>query len=186
MTTPDERIYITEKALTPAPTVHPSSLIRHSNLGDWTDIGPTCSIVESSPGDYTYCAGDVSVIYATVGKFCSIASHVLLNPGNHLMHRITQHHMTYRRTMFGFGEEDDAEFFQWRRDHHVTIGHDVWIGHGAIIMPGVTIGTGAVIGAQAVVTKNVPPYTIVGGVPAKTIRKRFPAEVAARLQKIAW
>lgn len=186
MTAPGERIYVTDKTLTPAPTVHPSALIRESTLGEWTDIGPNCSIVESELGAYTYCAGDVSIIYATVGKFCSIASHVRINPGNHPMHRVTQHHMTYRRRMFGLGEEDDAAFFQWRRDHHVTIGHDVWIGHAAVIMPGITIGNGAVIGSQAVVTKDVPPYTIVGGVPAKVIRERFPADVAERLQRIAW
>jgi len=186
MSTPGDRIYVTDKVLSPAPTVHASSLLRESTLGEWTDIGPNCSIVESSLGDYTYCAGDVSIIYATVGKFCSIASHVRINPGNHPMHRVTQHHMTYRRAMFGFGDTDDAEFFQWRRSHHVTIGHDVWIGHAAVIMPGVTIGTGAVIGAQAVVTKDVPPYTIVGGVPAKVIRERFPAEAAERLARIGW
>ena len=126
------------------------------------------------------------MIYARIGRFCSIASHVWINPGNHPMHRVTQHHMTYRRAMFGFGDTDDAEFFQWRRDHLVTIGHDVWIGHAAVIMPGITIGDGAVIGSQAVVTKDVAPYTIVGGVPAKPIRERFSRDVAAQLQAIAW
>lgn len=173
------------KMLAEEPTVHPSSRIRDTTLGAWTDIGPNCSIGESSIGDYTYFAGDAQVMYATVGRFCSIASHVRINPGNHPMTRVTQHHMTYRRAMFGFGE-DDAAFFQWRRDHHVTIGNDVWIGHAAIVMPGVTIGDGAVIGSAAVVTKDVPPYTIVGGVPAKPIRDRFPREVAERLQRIAW
>ena len=168
------------------PTVHPTSRVRESTLGAWTDIGPNCGISESTVGDYTYCAGDVSIIYATIGKFCSIASHVRINPGNHPMERVTQHHMTYRRRMFGFADTDDDGFFQWRRDHRVTIGHDVWIGHGAVVMPGVSIGDGAVIGSSAVVTKDVPPYTIVGGVPAKRIRDRFPADVAAQLQAIAW
>ncbi len=174
------------KMLGIAPTVHPTSRVRESTLGAWTDIGPNCGISESTVGDYTYCAGDVSIIYATIGKFCSIASHVRINPGNHPMERVTQHHMTYRRRMFGFADTDDESFFQWRRDHHVTIGHDVWIGHGAVVMPSVRIGDGAVIGSSAVVTKDVPPYTIVGGVPAKPIRDRFPAEVAAQLQAIAW
>jgi hypothetical protein len=66
------------------------------------------------------------------------------------------------------------------------VGHDVWIGHGAVIMPGVTIGTGAVVGAGAVVTKDVPPYTIVVGVPARPLRMRFPQEVADQLLAIAW
>ena len=174
------------KMLGEHPTVHEFSHIRDSELGAWTDIGRNCAIVESHIGDYTYLAGDAQVAYATIGKFTSIASHVRINPGNHPMWRVTQHHMTYRRRMFGLGEEDDAEFFQWRRDHHVTIGHDVWIGHAAIIMPGVTVGSGSVIGSQAVVTKDVPPYTIVAGVPAKTIRPRFPAEVAEQLLQIAW
>ncbi len=175
----------TDKMLGVEPTIHETAKIHDSQLGEWTDIGKNTSINESTIGDYTYFAGDGQVAYATIGKFCSIASHVRINPGNHPMWRVTQHHMTYRRKMFGFGE-DDSEFFQWRRDHHVTIGNDVWIGHAAIVMPGVTVGDGAIIGSQAVVTKDVAPYTIVGGVPAKVIRERFPADVAAQLQRIAW
>lgn len=145
-----------------------------------------CTISESTIGDYTYCAGDASIIYSTIGKFCSIASHVRINPGNHPMQRITQYHMTYRRRMFGFAESDDSKFFAWRRAHRCTIGNVVWIGHAAIIMPGVTIGDGAVIGSAAVVTKDVPTYTIAGGVPAKLIRDRFPRDVAEKLRAIAW
>jgi phosphonate metabolism protein (transferase hexapeptide repeat family) len=181
----DRATALKTKMLGEEPTIHPTSRVAKSDLGTWTDIGPNCSISEATVGDYTYFAGDASVIYATIGKFCSIASHVRINPGNHPMHRVTQHHMTYRRRMFGFGE-DDTDFFQWRRDHHVTIGNDVWIGHAAIVMPGVTIGDGAVIGSGAVVTKDVEPYMIVGGVPAKPIRERFSREVTGKLQAIAW
>jgi len=168
------------------PRIHETSRIHESTIGSWTAIGPNCTISESTFGDYSYTAGDVSIIYAEVGKFCSIASHVRINPGNHPMQRVTQHHMTYRRASYGFGETDDEEFFDWRRSHKVTIGHDVWIGHGAIIMPGVSVGIGAVVGAGAVVTKNVEPYTIVGGVPAHPIRERFSRDVARQLQEIAW
>ena len=97
------------------------------------------------------------------------------------MDRVTQHHMTYRRVQYGFGETDDDDFFDWRRDHKVTVGHDVWIGHGAILLPGVTVGTGAVIGAGAVVTKDVEPYTIAVGVPARPLRRRFPEDVVEEL-----
>jgi phosphonate metabolism protein (transferase hexapeptide repeat family) len=183
---PGTTTHVEAKTLGPEPTVHPTSHIRETTLGEWTDIGPNCAIAESTLGDYTYCAGDASIVYATIGKFCSIASHVRINPGNHPMERVTQHHMTYRRRMFGFAESDDADFFQWRREHAVTIGHDVWIGHAAVVMPGVSIGDGAVIGAGAVVTRDVASYTIVGGVPARVIRERFPRDVADRLQAIAW
>ena len=74
---------------------------------------------------------------------------------------------------------DEPEFFAWRRGHHVTIGNDVWIGHGAIVLPGRSIGDGAVIAAGAIVTKDVAPYAIVGGNPARPIRPRFPAEIAS-------
>jgi phosphonate metabolism protein (transferase hexapeptide repeat family) len=174
------------KRLGEEPHVHESSRVWQSSLGPWTDIGPNCSITESIIGDYSYCAGDVSIIYSEVGKFCSIASHVRLNPGNHPMQRVTQHHMTYRRVQYGFGDSDDASFFDWRRSHRVTVGHDTWIGHGAVVLPGVSVGVGAVIGAGAVVTKDVAAYTIAGGVPARPLRLRFPEDVAGRLMAIAW
>ena len=85
-----------------------------------------------------------------------------------------------------FDTVEDEEFFQWRRDHHCSIGHDVWIGHGAVIMPGVSIGHGAVIGSGAVVTKDVGPYEVAVGVPAKVIKRRFSEETSEKLLDIAW
>lgn len=169
-----------------SPLIDPSARISKSEIGAWTWIGPGTSISESTFGDYSYTAGDVSIIYSEVGKFCSVASHARLNPGNHPMERVTQHHMTYRRIQYGFGETDDEAFFDWRRADKVTVGHDVWIGHGAIILPGVSIGHGAVVGAGAVVTKDVEPYMIVVGVPAKPLRLRFPEATVARLLDLCW
>jgi phosphonate metabolism protein (transferase hexapeptide repeat family) len=176
----------TNKKLGEKPHIHPSTIIRDSRLGGWTDIGANSLIMESTFDDYSYAAGDVSIIYAEVGKFCSIASHVRINPGNHPMQRVTQHHCTYRRVQYGFDTSNDEDFFNWRRTHKCVIGHDVWLGHGAIIMPGVQIGTGAVIGSGAVVTKNIAPYQIAVGVPAKPIRQRFPDAVVEKLLRIAW
>lgn len=174
------------KRLSEQPHIHPSSIVIDSRLGGWTDVGPGCSIVESTFDDYSYCAGDVQIIYAAVGKYCSIASHVRINPGNHPMDRVTQHHMTYRRVEYGFAEADDTAFFDWRRAHACAIGHDVWIGHAAVVMPGISIGTGAVIGAGAVVTRDVGPYEIAVGVPARAIRRRFDDATVDALLRIAW
>mgnify|MGYP001179526455 CR=1 FL=1 len=177
---------MSEKNLGEEPTVHPTAAIRDSRLGRYTEVGARTAILETDFGDYSYIVHDGSIVYATVGKFCSIAAFARINPGNHATWRASQHHFTYRSRQYGFDLGDDAEFFQWRRDHHVTIGNDVWIGHGAVIMPGIMIGDGAVVGSSAVVTKDVEPYTIVVGVPAKPIKRRFPEDLARRMQALAW
>ena len=81
---------------------------------------------------------------------------------------------------------DEAEVFEERRRNGVTVGHDTWFGYNAIIMPGVTVGTGAIVAAGAVVTKDVAPYTIVGGVAAAEIKPRFAPRIAERLLALAW
>jgi phosphonate metabolism protein (transferase hexapeptide repeat family) len=175
-----------EKKLGENPTVHPTATVRKSKLGSWTDIGPGVVISESEVGDYTYFAGDASVIYSKVGKYCSIASHVRLNPGNHPSWRVMQHHCTYRRVRYGFDTKNDDEFFNWRKEDNVEIGHDVWLGHGVLVMAGVKIGTGSVIGSGSVVTKDIAPYSIAVGVPARVIRKRFNDQTIEKLLKSEW
>jgi len=174
------------KLLSEKPTIHPSSRILHSQIGSWTEIGPNSTVVESVIDDYSYAAGDAHIIYADIGKFCSIASHVRINPGNHPMDRVTQHHLTYRRRQYDLGSTDESAFFDWRRSAHCRIGHDVWLGHGAIILPGVSVGTGAVIGAGAVVSKDIGPYEVAVGVPARSVRARFPDAVVQALLASAW
>jgi phosphonate metabolism protein (transferase hexapeptide repeat family) len=173
------------KRLGAEPSIHPEARVRDSRFGAWCEVGARTSVAESSFGDYSYVVNDSDIIYTTLGRFCSVASHVRINPGNHPLERVALSHFTYRSSAYGLGD-DDAALFQWRRDHHVTLGHDVWIGHGAIVLPGVSIGDGAAIGAGAVVTKDVPPFAIVVGVPGRVLRYRFPPEIVAALGRIAW
>lgn len=173
------------KRLSPRPTVDPTAAVRDCRLGAWTEVGPRTKIAETVIGDYSYICNDCDVISTDIGRFCSIAAMVRLNPGNHPLDRAALHHFTYRSFQFDMGA-DDPSFFAWRRQSRVRLGHDVWIGHGAVVLPGVTVGTGAAIAAGAVVSKDVAPFTVVGGVPAKPIRERFPKAVQAGLLRIAW
>lgn len=173
-------------AVDPAPAIHPDAMVRDSVLGPWTRVGARCSLAEVQFGAYSYIVNDASAIYAEIGKFCSIAQAARINPGNHPLHKAALHHFTYRAVSYDVGPEDDAEFFEWRRSHKVTLGHDVWIGHGAVILPGVTIGTGAAVGAGAVVSKDIEPFTVAVGVAARPIRDRFPDKVKQGLMDLAW
>ena len=175
-----------EKQLSLTPSVDPSAKLVDTRLGAYTEVGARTSLTEVTMGDYSYVVNDGQITYTTIGKFCSIAAMIRINPGNHPMHRATQAHFTYRASSYFPGEADDADFFAWRREHHVTIGHDVWMGHGAVVLPGRNIGTGAVIAAGAIVTKDVPPYTIVAGNPARAIRRRFSEQVETGLTDLAW
>lgn len=121
-----------------------------------------------------------------IGKFCSIAcgAKFLFNSANHTLASLS----TYPFPLF-FEEwelEKKNVTEAWNNKGNIMIGNDVWIGYEAVILAGVTIGDGAIIGTRAVVMKDVPPYTIVGGVPAKPIKKRFDAETIAQLLRLKW
>ena len=174
------------KQLSLTPAVDPTAKLVDTELGAYTEVGARTILNEVTMGDYSYVVNDAQITYTTIGKFCSIAAMIRINPGNHPMHRATQAHFTYRASAYFPGESDDADFFAWRREHHCTIGHDVWLGHGAIVLPGRNIGTGAVIAAGAIVTKDVAPYTIVAGNPARPVRRRFSEAVEDGLMDLAW
>jgi acetyltransferase-like isoleucine patch superfamily enzyme len=134
--------------------------------------------------DYSYVGTFTKVQHTKIAKFCSIAPEVRIGVGRHPTHFISTHPGLYASeasTASRFGATHQfAEYLP------VTIGNDVYIGLGSIILDGVTIGDGAVVAAGAVVTKDVPSYTIVGGVPAKVIKLRFPEHIISRLLKIQW
>jgi len=141
-------------------------------------------------GEYTYGLPKVLArpdAKLRIGKFCSIGGGVVINVG--------RRHRTDIATTYPFWAFPDywpkardlkREEWQYAQKGDVTIGNEVWIGQGALIMPAVTIGDGAVIGAGAVVTKDVEPYSIVGGNPARLIRKRFDDKTIQRLLEIRW
>ncbi|CZT33833.1 DapH/DapD/GlmU-related protein [Rhizobium sp. 9140] len=168
------------------PTIHETADVTDCRLGRYVEIAQRSRLGEVDLGDYSYVMEDCALWCATVGKFVNIASMVRLNATNHPMERATLHHFTYRAGDYFDGAADEADFFAARRARRVTIGHDVWIGHGATVLPGVTVGNGAVIGAGAVVSHDVAPYTVVGGVPARLIRERFPRATAEAMERLAW
>ncbi len=119
-----------------------------------------------------------------IGKFCMIASDVkfIMNGGNHLTEALS----TYPFSIFGNGWEHAMEGKSYPNKGNLVIGNDVWIGYNATIMAGVTIGDGAIIGTNSTVIKDVPPYTIVGGNPAKPIKKRFDDATIKTLLDLQW
>lgn len=121
-----------------------------------------------------------------IGKFCSIACGVkfLFNCANHSLRSLSSY--TFPLFYEDWGLECENLCQAWDNRGNIVIGHDVWIGYEAVILAGVHIGDGAIIGARALVTKDVAPYTIVGGVPAHEIRKRFSPETIALLQTLQW
>lgn len=168
------------------PRIHPTAELKGCKLGRHVAIGERCVLREVKVGDFTYFERHAEAIYASIGKFCSIAANTRINALEHPVERITQHKISYRPNEYFRYLGVDEAFRQRRQGRQVTVGNDVWIGHGAVILPGVSIGNGAVIGANAVVTKDVAPYEIVAGVPARRTRMRFPPEVALRIERTGW
>lgn len=134
-------------------------------------------------GDFSYISGPRSYVEAArIGKFCSIARQVVIGPGDHDLSAVTTHPFPVSPAYGGLAGVTKQE----AQKAPPVIGNDVWIGINAIVMRGVTIGDGAVVAANSVVTRDVEPYTIVGGVPARYLKRRFPPEIAEALQRSRW
>ncbi len=121
-----------------------------------------------------------------IGKFCSVAcgAKFLFTSGNHSLRSLSTYTFPIFYEQWGLDPKNIRD--AWDNKGDIVIGNDVWIGYEAVILSGVTVGDGAVIGTRAVVTKDVPPYTIVGGVPARPIRRRFDPQAIARLEELRW
>lgn len=168
------------------PRIHPTAELKSCRLGRHCVIGERVVLREVVLGDFSYFERHAEAIYSQIGKFCSIAANSRVNALEHPIERITSHKVSYRPNEFFRYLGVDEDFRGRRRARQVTIGHDVWIGHGAVVMPGVRIGNGAVVGANAVVTRDVGPFEIVAGVPARRLRLRFPPKISDRIEALAW
>lgn len=142
------------------------------------------SLVYSSTIDrYSYIGYDCDVINCEIGSFCSIANNVVIGGAQHPLSWVSTSPVFYKADG-GTGRHLGS--LEIPKGKHTIIGHDVWIGQRAIIMQGLTIGNGAVIGAGAVVTRDVPPYAVAAGVPAKIIKYRFDENLIEKLQESKW
>ncbi|WP_170610395.1 chloramphenicol acetyltransferase [Ruegeria arenilitoris] len=168
------------------PFLHPDCQISNSSFGAFVEIGAGTRVANSEFGDYSYCDRTCDIENARIGKFSNIASFTRIGATDHPMDKASLHHFHYRSASYWDDAEDDAEWFEYRASRRTEIGHDTWIGHAAIIKPEVTIGHGAVVASGAIVTKDVAPYTIVAGVMAEPIRRRFSMDISERMTALAW
>jgi phosphonate metabolism protein (transferase hexapeptide repeat family) len=172
--------------ITRTPVVHDTARVRDSEIGDYVEIHEHVRVRDCRVGSYSYLLEHVSLLNTEIGRFCAIAAMTRMGAPNHPYTRVSQHRFTYTPEYYWPDEKRDAMFFAERGSDRVRVGNDVWCGHGATILPGVTVGDGVVVAAGAVVTKDVAPYTIVAGVPARPLKRRFERQAAERLQRLAW
>ena len=159
------------------------SAIRNSKIDKTSKVESGSQIVNSSMDRYSYCGYDCEIINTNIGSFCSIANSVIIGGAMHATNWVSTSPVFYKGR-----DSVRKKFSEYSRpnDLKTFIGNDVWIGQGVFIKQGISVGTGAVIGMGAVVTKDVPPYAIVGGNPAKIIRYRFSPQVIDSLIESEW
>ena len=165
--------------------------IRKTEFEGKNTIGDNTNIEKSYVGLGSYIGSDSKLLSCKIGRFCSIGVRVLAIVGDHPIEYVSTHPFSYSRAKkkVGFNYENIVEKEGIKRvdeEYIIEIGNDVWIGDGVQILNGVKIGDGAVIGAGALVTKDVEPYTIIGGVPGKILKKRFSEENIKKLLYFKW
>lgn len=169
----------------PCFTAHWTSFADRSSFAGYNAIGRRCLIVCSSFGRFSYVAADTKIARAKIGAFCSIGQEVMIGGlAKHPMNWLSTHPVffsTKKQANITFVEHD-----AFREEYDVEIGNDVWVGARAMILDGCRVGNGAVIAAGAVVAKDVPPYAMVGGVPAQVIKFRFSPEEISKLEEMKW
>lgn len=159
-----------------------SSIIR-SNIHNKSKVCSQSHLVNVSLEKYSYIGNNCQLVYVSIGKFCSISDNVIIGGASHPIHWVSSSPLFYRDKNILRKNFSDAEYLPYK---NTTIGSDVWIGNGALIKSGLNIEHGAVIGMGAVVTKDVGPYEIWAGNPAKLIKKRFDDKTISQLLEYCW
>lgn len=177
---------MTQPKLSTEPLIHDGCDIANCEFGNYTEIGKGTRMSNVQIDDYSYCDRMCDLSNAQIGKFANIASFVRIGATDHPLDRASLHHFMYRSADYWPDAEHDTDWFAKRAARTTYIGNDTWIGHNAQIKPEVRVGDGAVIASGAVVTKDVAPYTIVGGLPASPIRRRLSQELSDRMIELAW
>lgn len=166
--------------------IHAGCEISNSSFGAWCEVGAASRIVNSTFEDYAYCDRMADIANTTVGRFANIAAMTRIGPTDHPFTHAAQHHFLYRSSYYWDDVQDDPAFFAARAARRTTLGADCWIGHGAIIKPEISVGIGAIVASGAVVTKDVGPFMMVAGCPARSLRARFTPAIIERLLALAW
>lgn len=157
-----------------------------TEIGDYGSIGERSVLYRCQIGKYTYCGSNCRFSHTIIGNFSSIGCDVKIGLWPHPLARNVSTHPIFYSQLGQAAGRTWVQTNKFQEDLKTSIGSDVWIGDNVLIKSGIKIGNGSVIGAGAVVTKDIAPYTIVAGIPAREIRKRFPAEIISKLESVKW
>lgn len=190
----NDRVLICDGASLHASTVNADcrielgARIAGSHLEVGVAVHEATNLCDVKIGKYTYIARETAINKVAIGRFCSIGPRCLMGTGEHPVNRVSTSPVFYSNLDQAGGSfanhfDSNSSFAERRL---ITLGHDVWIGAHVFLRDGIKIGNGAIVGAGAVVIRDVPAYEVVGGVPARKIRVRFPSEVVEQIESIAW